>query len=49
MTEAVSKFAIFELPLLENKKADIEERCRPMPLRHIGTIVIWEGNYSPDI
>ena len=20
-----------------------------MPLRHIGTIVIWEGNYNPDI
>jgi len=20
-----------------------------MPLRHIGVIVIWEGNYNPDI
>jgi hypothetical protein len=20
-----------------------------MPLRHVGNIVIWEGNYSPDI
>jgi len=32
--------------IVSKKKAGLH---RPMPLRHIGYIVIWEGNYIPDI
>jgi hypothetical protein len=31
----------------KNKKAG--ETTGPCPLRHIGDIVIWEGNYKSDI
>jgi len=34
------------------KKKELAEYCDPdssMPLRHIESIVIWEGNYAPDI
>jgi len=34
------------------KKKELPEYCdsdSSMPLRHIESIVIWEGNYAPDI
>jgi hypothetical protein len=38
------------VPDFPQKKAGDETSPPPtLPLRHIGTIVIWEGNYRPDI
>jgi hypothetical protein len=37
--------------VLEKKEKELPELCvsdSSMPLRHIGVIVIWEGNYNPD-
>ncbi|MCL2410330.1 MAG: hypothetical protein FWC97_01680 [Treponema sp.] len=31
------------------KRAARSDSNSSMPLRHIGIIVIWEGNYNPDI
>jgi hypothetical protein len=37
---------------VNGKKKELAEFCdsdSSMPLRHIESIVIWEGNYAPDI
>jgi len=34
---------------LKKRAARVYVSDSSMPLRHIGTIVIWEGNYNPDI